>query len=98
MQAFCAEKDSVGSLANVNKLNYLLGQLESNVLATVVGLKSSNVNYDVLANLLNEHFGREPKVIAAYTRALYTFQKLESTLKNLRFFYELLKSFVGDLE
>ncbi|KZS10499.1 Uncharacterized protein APZ42_025027 [Daphnia magna] len=61
MQAFCAEKDSVGSLANVNKLNYLLGQLESNVLATVVGLKSSNVNYDVLANLLNEHFGREPK-------------------------------------
>lgn len=53
-QAFEAEIDTDVSLENIKKFNYLVGQLEPNVLITVVGLTSSNDNYPVLVALLNE--------------------------------------------
>lgn len=97
-QAFDAEIESDNSLANINKFNYLVGQLDSNVLVTVAGLTPSNENYAVLVDLLRERFGRKPKIIAAYMRALYTLQKPEGHLKSLRSFYDLLESYVRGLE
>lgn len=97
-QAFQAEIHSDDTLANINKFNYLVGQLETNVLGTVAGLKPSNENYPVLVNLLTERFGNIPKITAAYMRALYTLSKPEGHLKSLRLFYDSLESYVRGLE
>ena len=97
-QAFQAEIDSDGALANINKFNYLVGQLEPNVLITVAGLTPSNENYPVLVNLLTERFGSIPKIKAAYMRALYNIPKPEGHLKGLRHFYDSLESYVRGLE
>lgn len=97
-QAFHAEIESDNSLANINKFNYLVGQLDSNVLVTVAGPTPSNENYAVLVDLLRERIGRKPKIIAAYMRALYTLQKPEGHLKSLRNFCDLLESYVRGLE
>ncbi|XP_057374753.1 uncharacterized protein LOC130695607 [Daphnia carinata] len=96
-QAFVAEIESDESLADINKFNYLLGQLDQKVLATVAGLTPSNENYEVLMDLLKERYGRKP-VIAAYMRALYNLQKPEANLKTLRGFYEQVESYVHGLE
>ena len=80
-QAFQAEIDSDDALANINKYNYLVGQLEPNVLITVVGLTPSNKNYPVLVTLLRERFGSPAKITAAYMRALYSLSQPECNLK-----------------
>lgn len=85
-QAFQAEIDSDNALGNINKFNYLVGQLEPNVLITVAGLTTSNDNYPVLVNLLQERFEIIPKIIAAFMRALYTLSRPEGNLKRLRVF------------
>ena len=43
-------------------------------------------NYVVLVDLLSERYGRKPKVIATYMRALYNTQKPDTNLKSLRNF------------
>lgn len=70
-QAFVAKIESNDSLADLNKFNYLLGQLDPNVSSSVDGLIPSNQNYAVLVDLLKERYGRKPKGITAYMRALY---------------------------
>jgi hypothetical protein len=65
-QAFCAEINDDETLADINKFNYLVGQLDQNVLSTVARLTPSNENYEVLVDLLTGRYGRKPKVIAAY--------------------------------
>jgi hypothetical protein len=97
-QAFVAEIESDASLADINKFNYLLGQLDPNVLSSVAGLTPSNENYVVLVDLLKERYGRKSKVIAAYMRALYNLQKPEANLKSLRGFYDQVESYVRGLE
>lgn len=51
-QAFEAEIHQDNALVNINKFNYIVGQLEPSVLITVAGLTPSNENYPVLVNLL----------------------------------------------
>jgi hypothetical protein len=86
-QAFQAEIDSDNALANINKFNYFVGQLEPNVLVTVA---HSNENYPVLVNLLKERFESFPKITAAYMCVLYILSNQERNLKNLLLFYDLL--------
>ena len=97
-KAFQAEIDSDDALANIKKFNYLMVQLESNVLITVAGLTPYNENYPVLVNLLKERFGSTAKITAAYMRALYTLSRPEGNLKSLRLFYDSLTSYVRGLE
>jgi hypothetical protein len=97
-KAFQAEIHSDVTLANINKFNYLVGQLEPNVLGTVAGLTPSNEYYPVLVNLLTERFGSIPKITAAYMRALYTLSKPEGHLKSLHLFYDYFESYVRGLE
>ena len=97
-QAYEAEIDFDDTLANINKFNYLVGQLDQNVLSTVAGLTPSNENYKVLVDLLKERYGRKPKVVAAYMRALYSIQKPEANLKSLRNFYDVVEAYVRGLD
>lgn len=97
-EAFQAEIQSDVTLANINKFNYLVGQLEPNVLGTVAGLTPSNEYYPVIVNLLTERFGSIPKITAAYMRALYTLSKPEGHPKSLRLFYDYFESYVRGLE
>jgi hypothetical protein len=97
-QAFVAEIESDASLADINKFNYLLGQLDPNVLSSVASLTPSNENYVVLVDLLKERYGRKSKVIAAYMRALCNLQKPDANLKSLRGFYDQVESYVRGLE
>jgi hypothetical protein len=71
-QAFVAEIESGDSLAGINKFNYLLGQLDPNVISSVAGLTPSNENYAVIVDLLKERYGIKSKVVAAYMIALYS--------------------------
>jgi hypothetical protein len=71
-QAFVAEIESDDSLAGINKFNYLLGQLDPNVISSVAGLTPSNENYAVIVDLLKERYGIKSKVVAAYMIALYS--------------------------
>lgn len=97
-QAFEAEIHQDACLANINKFNDLVSQLEPSVLITVAGLTPSNDNYPVLVKLLTERFGSVPKITAAYMRALYMLPKPESHLKSLRGFYDSLESYVRGLD
>ena len=60
-QAFCAEIDTDETLADINKYNYLVGQLDQNVLSTVAGLTPLNENYQVLVDLLRNVTGENRK-------------------------------------
>jgi hypothetical protein len=55
-QAFCTEINEDDTLADINEFNYLVGQLDQNVLSTVAGLTPSNENYVVLVDLLKERY------------------------------------------
>ena len=79
--------DSDKILARVYEILWSCQPL-TNVLSSVRGLTPSNENYVVLVDLLEERYGRKPKVIAAYMRALYNLQKAEANLKSLRGFYD----------
>ena len=96
-QVFDAEIHSDDTTADINKFNYLIGQLEPEVKATVAGLIPSSGNYPTLVQLLEERYGSKPKIIAAYMRALYNLLKPDGTLASLRNFYDNLESYVRDL-
>ena len=96
-QVFDAEIHSDDTTADINKFNYLIGQLEPEVKATVAGLIPSSENYPTLVQLLEERYGSKPKIIAAYMRALYNLLKPDGTLASLRNFYDNLESYVRGL-
>ena len=97
-QAFDAEIHSDPTIANINKFNYLMGQLEPCVSSTVGGLFPSNDSYPQLVNLLQERYGSVPKIIMAYMRALYALPIPENSISSLRTFYDSLESYVRGLE
>ncbi len=97
-QAFDAEIHSDPNTANINKFNYLMGQLEPKVVNVVAGLAPSNANYLELVKLLQERYGSEPKIIAAYMRALYNLPKPAGSLHHLRSFYDSLEANIRGLE
>ena len=97
-QAFEAEIHSDPTIANINKFNYLMGQLEPNVSRTVGGLFPSNDSYPQLVDLLQERYGSVPKIIMAYMRALYGLQRPDYSVSSLRVFYDSLESFIRGLD
>lgn len=82
-QAFEAEIDSDATIANINKFNYLMGQLEPSVAATVAGLPPSNASYPELVRLLQERYGSTSKITMAYMRALYSLPKPDHAMSSL---------------
>ncbi|XP_070550376.1 uncharacterized protein [Ptychodera flava] len=86
------------SLSNVQKFQYLRGQLDDEASRVIEGLALTNDNYEKAMDLLRARFGQTHKLVSAYMRALWEIRQPRDKVEDLRQFYDILESYIRGLE
>ncbi|XP_064646772.1 uncharacterized protein LOC135499753 [Lineus longissimus] len=85
-------------LPNVQKFQYLRGQLDGEAKEVIAGLALTNENYAVAMTLLKERYGQQHKIVHEHMRALWSMGPPADDVVSLRSFYDQLESNVRGLE
>ena len=81
-------------ISEVDKLDYLLGQLDGMAKDAVIGIPCTEANYNVVLKILEENFGQPRKIIRAHVLNILNAPKPQLTASSLRQFYNQV---MGDL-
>ena len=99
IDSFEATIDNNDTLANVEKMNYLINYLVGEASSTISGLKLSSENYEVALNLLKERYADPQIIISAHMNKLLNLEPVHNILdvKNLRHLYDSTEAQVRSL-
>ena len=86
------------SLSEIQKFNYLQGQLEGEAARTVSGFSLTNSNYPKAIDLLRERIGQQHKIVQAHMHAMLNLPAPINMYASLRSFYNKLESSIRSLE
>ena len=86
--AFESTIHSNKSLHNVDKFNYLKGQLQEQASEVLSGLELTNENYNVAVEILKERYGRKQFMIDAHYAKMMNMPMATYKAVSLRLFYD----------
>ncbi len=96
--SFTSAVHNDASLSDVQRFQYLRGQLDGEAARAIEGLALTNDNYNKAQDILAKRFGQKHKLINAYMRALWEIEQPADTVEQLRTFHDGLESHVRGLE
>lgn len=95
--AFMSAVHGDGSLENIHKFQYLKAHVSGEAARCIDGLQLSNDNYNEALTLLQDKYGKEHKVIAAYMKALWELPKPNNDISSMNSFYDKLETYTRGL-
>ncbi|XP_006812892.1 uncharacterized protein LOC102807089 [Saccoglossus kowalevskii] len=95
---FISAVDNDPSFSEVQKFQYLRGQLSGEAARTIDGLPLTNTNYRHAIQLLEKRYGQTHKIVNAYMKSLWDLPKPTSDMNSLRNFYDTIETNVRGLE
>ncbi len=98
MDAFTAAVDSDSALQDIQKLQYLISQLDGEAARTLEGLQLSNANYQEAMSMLLSKYGQPHKIITAYMKALWDLPSPADEANAIRAFYDNMETYIRGLK
>ena len=96
--AFRSAVHDNSSISDVQKFNYLRGQLRDGAERVIAGLPLTSANYVKSIQLLKERFAQPHKIINARMEALLNLPSPTDHLSSLRLFYDSVETHIRGLE
>ena len=88
------------SLADIDRFNYLKGNLKGEALAAISGLSLNSENYQQAVAILKERYGNEQVLISAHMESMLRIKKIKSkeNVRGLRTLYNHIENCVRNLK
>ena len=86
------------SLAPVDKLNYLMANIEGEAKQAIAGLRSTGSNYEIAIQMLKERFGNKQAVIDSHYTELTNLPAANSQTSKIRIIFDKLEMHLRSLE